>query len=113
LGLNIVVEPAASNEHEALRPINIIFVHGLGGSSRGTWTHQESGKFWPEWLPNIKGLEHARIMTFGYDADWTKVWTPNSVLDISNFGDQLLNDVFLHYESFGEVTFQYYLPSTY
>ena len=102
-GLTILIEPAVPDgEHIPLT--NVIFVHGLGGSARGTWTHEESDSFWPDWLPTTKGLGHARIMTFGYDADWNKIWRPNNVLDISDFGDQLLNHLLLHYSSFGDVS---------
>ena len=43
-------------------------------------------------------------MTFGYDADWTKIWGANNVLDISDFGKQLLEDLYLHYSNYGNVT---------
>ena len=101
-GLHVVFEPALTNDNEPIPPVtNIIFVHGLGGSAEGTWTHSGSKSFWPRWLPNVKGLEFSRIMTFGYDADWNKIWRPNSLLDISDFGDQLLN----HLDFYNDVLF--------
>jgi len=103
-GLDVVIEPVVSTENEHILPANVIFVHGLGGSARGTWVHEQSDSFWPSWLPNVKGLEHARILTFGYDADWQKIWRVNNVLDISNFGDQLLNHLLIHYSRFGDVS---------
>ena len=93
LGLKVVHEPTASPDDKSCT--NIVFVHGLGGSAKGTWT-LEPDSFWPAWLPKVRGLENCRIMTFGYDADWNKIWKPNNVLDISDFGDQLLNHLFLH-----------------
>jgi len=106
VGLEIVSEPVLTSQ-ELNPPVNIIFVHGLGGSARGTWTHPESKAFWPLWLHKVKGLENPRIMTFGYDADWYKIWRPKNVLDITDFGDQLLNHLFLHYSKYGDVSSQY------
>jgi hypothetical protein len=102
-GLRVVVERKELETEITQRQVNIVFVHGLGGSARGTWTSEETGAFWPEWLPFVKHLEGARIMTFGYDADWTKVWRPNSTHDLSSFGDQLLNQLFLDFSKHGEV----------
>ncbi|TKA69469.1 hypothetical protein B0A49_05207, partial [Cryomyces minteri] len=54
--------------------VDIIFVHGLTGSRRNTWTKKWTiGKqtvacFWPEHLLPIN-IENARISTWGYDAD--------------------------------------------
>jgi len=85
-------------------PVDIIFVHGLGGSAKGTWTHAESNSFWPLWLPKVHGLENVRIMTFGYDSAWNKIWKSNNVLDISDFADQLLNALRRHYSRYGNVS---------
>ena len=52
----------------------MVFVHGLGGGSRKTWskTGTES-HFWPaNWLPKDPDFRNVRIHTFGYDSDWTK-----------------------------------------
>jgi hypothetical protein len=98
-GLRILVDPP-----DASTPINIIFVHGLGGSAEGTWTDDSQRKsLWPLWLPKVKGLENARIMTFGYDSGWNKIWKPNNVLDISDFGKQLVHELWCHYAEYGDV----------
>jgi protein SERAC1 len=48
-------------------------VHGLGGNRKTTWAHQNK-IYWPQdLLP--KQFPHARIMTFGYDADMVKIWS--------------------------------------
>jgi hypothetical protein len=88
-------------------PINVVFVHGLGGSSEGTWTDATSGSFWPLWLPEVKGLENLRIMTFGYESGWNKIWKPNNVLDISDFAKQLVHHLWLHYAEHGDVSIVY------
>ena len=98
-GLSTLVEPP----QPSAPVLNIIFVHGLGGSAYGTWTHQQTKSFWPPWLSKVKGLENARIMTFGYDASWNKVWAANNVLDIPDFARQLVNELWLHYTDHGDV----------
>jgi hypothetical protein len=80
-----------------------VFVHGLGGSAEGTWTDAGTNSFWPLWLSTVKGLENARIMTFGYDSSWNKIWKSNNVLDISDFAKQLVHDLWCHYLDHGDV----------
>jgi hypothetical protein len=98
LGLKILVEPNSSPSS-----INIIFVHGLGGSAEGTWIDTETNVSWPQWLSELKELEDARIMVFGYDSDWNKIWKPDNVLDISDFGKQLAHDLWCHFSEYGDV----------
>ncbi|KAF2837067.1 hypothetical protein M501DRAFT_1018468 [Patellaria atrata CBS 101060] len=54
-----------------LWPGNIVFVHGLGGTSRLTWSkHKDLNLFWPQkFLPIEPDINQARILTFGYDAN--------------------------------------------
>ncbi|TPX16279.1 uncharacterized protein E0L32_003928 [Thyridium curvatum] len=87
LGLNVVYCP--NNGHKA----NIVFVHGLGGTSRKTWSkHADPELFWPlTFLPLEPDLCLARILTFGYNADFRKAGNLNtSVLD---FAKDLLFDL--------------------
>jgi hypothetical protein len=85
-------------------PVDIIFVHGLGGSARKTWTDSGgSNRFWPQWLYRYKGMEGIRIYTFGYNADWEKVWAPRNALGIPEFALQLLDGLRLHYNQNGDV----------
>jgi hypothetical protein len=120
-GLQILHDPLeiAAAREESLQPgvsssavasneplpalIDVIFVHGLGGSSRGTWTHPESGGFWPEWLQEKSGLENVRISTFGYDANWGNITAPSNGLGIADFARQLLDALDLHYVNYGNV----------
>ncbi|KAI9838418.1 MAG: hypothetical protein M1837_002501 [Sclerophora amabilis] len=51
---------------------DIVFVHGLTGNRKTTWTDTKTGVFWPvDLLPAVLEQDElgARIMTFGYDAD--------------------------------------------
>jgi len=99
-GLQTVYEPSNPS-------LNIIFVHGLGGSTKGTWTDSHSGSFWPLWLSELPDFKDARILTFGYNSAWHKIWKPNSVLDISDFAKQLVHDLWLHYANHGNVHSQF------
>ncbi|KEY74437.1 hypothetical protein S7711_04475 [Stachybotrys chartarum IBT 7711] len=64
LGLNVVYTPTASHHFD------IVFVHGLGGTSRNTWTKsKDPDLFWPvKFLTLEPDLRLARILTFGYNA---------------------------------------------
>jgi hypothetical protein len=82
----------------------VVFVHGLGGSSKGTWTHSETDSFWPMWLVGRKGFENARIATFGYDSGWYDVTAPRNTLNIASFANQLLDALDVHYSDRGDVS---------
>ncbi|KAI4093207.1 MAG: hypothetical protein LQ344_003034 [Seirophora lacunosa] len=86
LGLNLLYEP--------LEPIvDFIFVHGLRGGSRKTWSASDDpSHFWPkEWLPTDPRFKHVRLHSFGYNADWGE--KKGSVLNIHDFGRGLLGDI--------------------
>jgi hypothetical protein len=73
--------------------IEFIFVHGLGGGSKKTWTHgDDPDLYWPkEWLSKDLAFKNVRIHSFGYDSNWTETKaTTNSVHD---FGLSLLNHI--------------------
>lgn len=77
--------------HEPSDPlIDIIFVHGLGGGSRKTWSKTASiGHYWPqEWLPKEVHFKNVRIHAFGYDSNWKKKEKSN--LTIHDFGQALI-----------------------
>ncbi|KAI1322243.1 WD40 repeat-like protein [Xylariaceae sp. FL0255] len=87
LGLNLLFEPSEAR-------LDIIFVHGLQGGSRKTWSLEPTDPFsyWPkEWLPIEPGFRHARIHSFGYDSDWKR--TAASALTIHDFALALLADI--------------------
>ena len=67
---------------------DLIFIHGLGGGSRKTWSRNgDSVLFWPqEWLGQDLGFRDVRIHTFGYDSNWEK----ESILNIHDFAKSLL-----------------------
>jgi hypothetical protein len=67
---------------------DLVFVHGLGGGSRRTWSKDEDPNlFWPqEWLPQDPAFKDVRIHTFGYDSNWNK----ESILNIHDFAKTLL-----------------------
>ncbi|KAF4772853.1 hypothetical protein HER10_EVM0001257 [Colletotrichum scovillei] len=87
LGLNLLHEPSEP-------AIDFVFIHGLGGGSRKTWSHSaEAGMFWPkDWLPNEVGFKHVRIHSYGYNSDWTT--RKDSRLTVHDFGQALLADLY-------------------
>jgi hypothetical protein len=88
LGLNTLSIPSCSAANVIA---DVVFVHGLGGGSRKTWTKSgDPALYWPkEWLPNDEALQDIRIHRFGYDSNWGK----KSVLGIHDFADALLNSI--------------------
>ncbi len=87
LGLTILHEPESSPS------ANIVFIHGLGGTSRHTWSrNRDLHLFWPlEWLPYEPELSFARIMTFGYNSHFSSLsHRKENILNISDFAKDLL-----------------------
>lgn len=93
LGLTTVYDPAPRNAI-----VDIIFIHGLGGSSRKTWSDSSRpGSFWPQdWLPFEQGFEDVRVHSFGYRADWGKKWQQESILNIHDFAESLIGGLRNH-----------------
>ena len=87
LGLTVVYTPDNG------RKVDIVFVHGLGGTSRGTWSKsRDPEKFWPlTFLPLEPDICLARIMTFGYNAAFQA--TGNVTTSILDFAKELLFDL--------------------
>src|SRR5271155_3924291 len=82
IGLNLLYEPA--------EPIvDLIFVHGLGGGSRKTWSKSPGvDSFWPqEWLPRDVEFKHTRVHSFGYNSNWME--KGQSVLNMIDFAKSL------------------------
>lgn len=75
--------------------VDLVFVHGLGGGSRKTWSKgQNIALFWPKhWLSRDPDFQNVRIHSFGYDADWPD--TGMAILDIHDFGNKLLTALHL------------------
>ena len=88
LGLRVLYEP----RHD--RKADIIFVHGLGGTSRLTWSKDKDlDLFWPlKFLPLEPDICEARIMTFGYNGSFLRANTRNSAT-VLDFAKDLLYDL--------------------
>ncbi|KAL8798072.1 MAG: hypothetical protein Q9182_006983, partial [Xanthomendoza sp. 2 TL-2023] len=85
LGLSIIHEPKTP-------PLcDLIFVHGLGGTSRATWAKGRDLDYsWPQkWLPLEPGIGEARILSFGYNANFAAAG-PAPITDIGDFARDLL-----------------------
>lgn len=86
LGLNLlrdVTEPL----------IDFVFVHGLGGGSRKTWSKTSNHyHYWPkEWLPQDPEFGCVRVWSFGYKADWNE--RQENMLEIHDFALALLGEL--------------------
>ncbi|KAL7791473.1 hypothetical protein V8C37DRAFT_402997 [Trichoderma ceciliae] len=93
LGLSTLYDPKPNSVIA-----DIIFVHGLGGSSKKTWSNSSYPRsFWPQdWLPVERGFEDVRIHSFGYRADWGKKWQQQSILNIHDFAESLIGGLRNH-----------------
>jgi hypothetical protein len=88
LGLHVIHAPQ-DGRHKA----DIVFVHGLGGTSRNTWSkHRKPELFWPlQFLPREPDIGQTRILTFGYNSNFSRRGSVSvSILD---FAKDLLFDL--------------------
>ncbi|WP_169789702.1 hypothetical protein [Actinoplanes subtropicus] len=46
--------------------IDVVFLHGLDGDARTSWSGGDDQLFWPQWL--AEDVEHAGVWTIDYDA---------------------------------------------
>lgn len=58
IGLGVLYPPAGTGDDDAI--VDIVFVHGLGGSRYGTW--KKNGSLWPQTIL-AQDFPEARIMT--------------------------------------------------
>jgi len=86
LGLTVLHSPEAGP-----RTVDIVFIHGLGGTSLRTWCKDRDLDFlWPKhWLPRENGLSTVRVLTFGYHAHFS-ARKQQAALTISDFANDLL-----------------------
>ncbi len=71
--------------------MDIIFIHGLTGSSYHTWV-SNTGVYWPtDLLPH--DIPDTRIMAFGYDADVTRFVGPVSQNSVRDHASDLVGDL--------------------
>ncbi|KAI1418335.1 WD40-repeat-containing domain protein [Hypoxylon sp. FL1857] len=89
LGLTTLHEPSFPTSTTA----DIVFVHGLGGGSRKTWSYSPDGHhYWPQaWLANDPDFTDMRIHSFGYKSDWAE--RQQSVLNIRDFAESLVGEL--------------------
>ncbi|KAI0517179.1 hypothetical protein F5B22DRAFT_605202 [Xylaria bambusicola] len=81
LGLTTLFEP------DGQVVADIIFVHGLNGGSRSTWSRTSHGSYWPQdWLSCDDAFQDVRIHTFGYSSGLNR----ESILNIRDFATNLL-----------------------
>ena len=83
-GLTTLHEPGPEQPVVA----DLVFVHGLNGGSRSTWSERgDPALFWPrEWLPRDEAFRDVRVHSFGYPSGVSR----RSVLDIRDFARGLM-----------------------
>ncbi|KFX99301.1 hypothetical protein V490_01847 [Pseudogymnoascus sp. VKM F-3557] len=88
LGLKVIHRPLGD------RRVDIVFVHGLGGSSRMTWSKNRNlDFFWPQkFLPFEQDINEARILTFGYNSNF-RPGSGKNKMSILDFAKDLLYDL--------------------
>ena len=93
LGLHLVCD----NSHPSG---DIIFVHGLGGTARRTWSWDRNvDYFWPAWLSEEDGLSSFRIFTYGYNSNFKGAGTNLNIID---FAKDLLFQMLVFSDGVGE-----------
>ncbi|MCJ1384404.1 hypothetical protein MMC17_007520 [Xylographa soralifera] len=64
--------------------LDIIFIHGLGGTSTQTWSWDRNPEnFWLPWLQDDTEIARARIFTYGYDANFKGQYITSTILDFA------------------------------
>lgn len=83
--------------------MDIIFVHGLGGSSRLSWSfNKDLDLFWPQrWLPLDRDIHDARVFSFGYNAFFSSSAQAGTT-GITDFAKNLLYDMLYGRDEIGE-----------
>jgi WD40 repeat protein/pimeloyl-ACP methyl ester carboxylesterase len=74
--------------------IDLIFVHGLGGNSRKTWSKSSADRshFWPEdWLSQDPAFRNVRIHSYGYDSYYLK--GKEDCLNVHHIGKSFLGAI--------------------
>lgn len=89
LGLHLIHRP-----DDAVPKADIVFIHGLGGTSRSTWSkNRDPDLFWPlMFLPLEQDICNMRIFTYGYNAEVMKAGGRSST-SILDFAKNLLYDM--------------------
>lgn len=98
-GLKVVYRPVGQ------RKADLVFVHGLGGSSRRTWSYSRNiDFFWPgKFLTREPDIAQARILTFGYNANFHP-GSGKRETTILDFSKELLYDLKYSQDDSGPTT---------
>lgn len=67
------VFPVHNPEQAAL---DVVFIHGLDGDARKTWSREDRQSFWPQWL--VDDIDDVAVWTVDYDA-WSSAWRGRSM----------------------------------
>ena len=74
--------------------VDVVFVHGIFGHPKDTWTCDDADVFWPaELLPPVLEDESTRILTYGYDAGFETFADGQARHKIHDVADRLGRDL--------------------
>ncbi|KAF6230785.1 hypothetical protein HO173_010901 [Letharia columbiana] len=92
LGLDVLFPPAGTSDEDAI--VDIVFVHGLGGSRYGTWT--KDGVLWGRTVLALD-FPTARILggswAWGYDTDVVRFFGPVGRSNVQDLAKDLDRDL--------------------
>ena len=93
-GLTEVSAPTPASSAQ----VDVVFVHGLNGDPKHTWTSKAGNVFWPkDLLPSFVSDQNARILVYGYDADIVSFARKDAGVTkdkIHNHAERLIADLF-------------------
>ena len=74
--------------------VDVVFIHGLNGHPKETWTSEKSKIFWPvQLLAPVIQEDNTRVLVYGYDADVTSFTDGGSKDKIHNYAEQLVAEL--------------------
>ena len=93
-GLTEVSAPAPASSAQ----VDVVFVHGLNGDPKHTWTSKTNNVFWPkDLLPSFVSDQNVRVLVYGYDADIVSFARKDAGITkdkIHNHAERLIADLF-------------------
>src|SRR5262249_26597828 len=68
--------PVSGHDRDEPAAFDVVFLHGLHGDGRKTWTAPETKGYWPSWLAAAN--PQANVMALDFDA-WSVKWKDHAM----------------------------------